>query len=143
MVACWRARASAPRSGITASLSQPSNSRTWPRSASSRIRVSSAAQESTSIIRSGGYRSGSGNGLGRDDLGRSGAPRRGRADEVTEQWLRPVRPGLELGVVLAGHEPGVVGQLDHLDQPLVLVRAGDVEPLGDQLRAVLVVDLVA
>src|SRR4051794_33256254 len=133
IVACWRARASAPRSGIFASLSQPSSSRTCARSASSRIRVSSAAQESTSIIRCGGYRSASGDGFGLDRGIDPGTVLRGRADEVAEERLWPVRARLELGVVLAGHEPRMVGQLDHLDQPLVLVRAGDVETLRDQL----------
>src|SRR3954453_4520088 len=121
MVACWRARASAPCSGIFASLSQPSSSRTCARSASSRIRVSSAAQESTSIIRWGGYSSASGDGLGLDRGAGPGIAPRGRPDEVAEERLRPVRERLELGVVLAGHEPRMVGELDHLNSPLLPV----------------------
>ena len=42
-----------------------------------------------------------------------------RLDEPVEQRVRPLRPGLELGVELAGHEPRVVLELDDLDEPAV------------------------
>jgi len=61
------------------------------------------------------------------DLGR-GLPRfgtlDGRADEVTEQRLRPQWPRLELRVVLRRDEERVAGKLDRLDKaglPVLLV----------------------
>src|SRR2546427_204556 len=51
-----------------------------------------------------------------------------RADEVPEQWVRPGRPGLELGVELAGHEEGVIRQFDDLDEPAVRGVPGDDHP---------------
>ena len=47
----------------------------------------------------------------------------GGADEVAEQRVRPGRARLQLGVELAGHEPGMVGQLDDLPQPPVRGQA--------------------
>src|SRR6266850_1036795 len=38
------------------------------------------------------------------------------ADKAREQRVRAHRPRLELGMKLAPDKPGVVGQLDHLDQ---------------------------
>src|SRR5580765_965616 len=46
-------------------------------------------------------------------------------DEVAEQRGRTRRPRLELRMELARHEPGVVGQLDDLDQTSRLERSGD------------------
>ena len=67
----------------------------------------------------------------------------GRADEPAEERGRPRRARLELRVELARDEPGMVGQLDDLDEPPLLERAGDDEPVRDELFAVLVVHLVA
>src|SRR6266576_5902703 len=50
------------------------------------------------------------------------------ADELAEQRRRPRRPRLELRMELAGDEPGMVRQLDHLDQAARLERARDHEP---------------
>ena len=47
----------------------------------------------------------------------------GGAHELDEQRVRRVRPALELGVELAADEVRVLGQLDHLDEPLVGRRA--------------------
>jgi hypothetical protein len=38
---------------------------------------------------------------------------------AAEQRVRPVGPRAELGVELAGHEPGMLAQLDYLHQPPV------------------------
>ena len=67
----------------------------------------------------------------------------GCADEATEQRRRSRRAGLELRVELAGDEPGMVGELDDLDQEPFLERARDDEAACDELVAVVVVDLVA
>src|SRR5689334_6047755 len=39
-----------------------------------------------------------------------------RTDKAGEQRVRTHRPRLELGMELAADEPGVVGELDHLDE---------------------------
>ncbi len=69
-----------------------------------------------------------GGGLGRDVLAgsRAGAVERS-ADEAAEQRRRPRRPRLELRVELARDEPGMVGQLDDLDEPALLERPADHE----------------
>src|SRR5581483_6183319 len=77
-----------------------------------------------------------------DALPGAGALVRG-ADEVAEERRRPRRARLELGVELAGDEPRVVRQLDDLDEPALLERPGDDEPVVDELLAVVVVHLVA
>ena len=59
-----------------------------------------------------------------------------RADELAEERRRPRRPRLELRVELARDEPRVVGQLDDLDEPSLLERPGDDEPVLDELLAV-------
>ena len=74
---------------------------------------------------------------------RSAARTRGRSDELAEERSRPRRPGLELRMELARHEPRVIGQLDDLDEPPALERARDDEPRPDELVAEVVVDLVA
>src|SRR5581483_6693483 len=66
-----------------------------------------------------------------------------RGDEAAEERRGPRRPRLELRMELARHEPGVVGQLDDLDEPAVLIGAGDDEPVVDEPVAVDVVHLVA
>src|SRR5450759_4777834 len=43
----------------------------------------------------------------------------GRANEIAEEWVRPVGAGTELRVELAGDEPRVAGELDYLDEPAV------------------------
>ena len=42
--------------------------------------------------------------------------RQRRAQEALEQRMRLVRLGLELGMELAGEEPGVIAQLDQFDE---------------------------
>jgi hypothetical protein len=59
-----------------------------------------------------------------------------RGDEAAEQWRRSRRPGLELRVELARDEPGMVGELDDLDEPSLLERPADDEPRGRELLAV-------
>src|SRR5690349_21009400 len=65
------------------------------------------------------------------------------ADELAEERRRTGWARLELRMELAGHEPRVVGELDDLDEPPLLERAGDHEPALDEPRAEVVVDLVA
>ena len=65
------------------------------------------------------------------------------ADEVAEERRGARRARLELRVVLAGDEPGMVGELDHLDQAPLLESAGDDEARLDELRPEGVVHLVA
>src|SRR3954447_3243842 len=67
----------------------------------------------------------------------------GGTDEVAEEGRGPRRARLELGVVLAGDEPGMVGELDHLDEAALLERARDHETCLDELWPEGVVDLVA
>src|SRR5215213_2415486 len=67
----------------------------------------------------------------------------GGADEVAEERRGPRRARLELGVILAGDEPGMVRELDHLDKAAFLERARDDEARLDQLRPERVVHLVA
>ena len=74
---------------------------------------------------------------------RARAALEGRADEPAEERRRPRRARLELRVELARDEPRMVGQLDDLDEPALLERARDDEPVLDELVAELVVDLVA
>ena len=62
-------------------------------------------------------------------------------DEPVEQRVRPVGPALELGMELAGHEPGMVAQLDDLDEPAVGRLAGQDHPGRLEGLAVAVVDL--
>src|SRR5712691_92906 len=71
------------------------------------------------------------------------APREGGAHEPGEQRMRTHRPGLELRMELAADEPGMIGQLDHLDQRAVRrePRAPHAE-LGEHV-AIGVRDLVA
>ena len=49
--------------------------------------------------------------------------RRGRSGEGDEQGMGAEGGRLELRMELAGHEPGVIGQLDHLDEAAVRRRA--------------------
>ena len=49
----------------------------------------------------------------------------------------------ELGVVLHGQEPRMLGQLDDLDQRAVGAGAGELHAVGRELLAVDVVELVA
>src|SRR5256885_10215690 len=53
------------------------------------------------------------------------------------------RSRLELGMELAGDEPGMIRQLDDLDESALLEGPADDEPRLDQLLAVEVVHLVA
>src|SRR5881394_2676 len=56
------------------------------------------------------------------------------ADEAREQRVGAHRPRLELRVELAAHEPGVIGQLDHLDERAVGRQPGAAHPeLGEHV----------
>src|SRR6476659_538474 len=57
-------------------------------------------------------------------------------DEVAEQRRRTRRPRLELRMELARHEPGVVGQLDNLDQTSRLERSRDDQASVHERRTV-------
>src|SRR4051794_2386246 len=67
----------------------------------------------------------------------------GGGDEVAEQGVGLGRLRLELGVELDGEEPGVVGQLDDLDQVAVGAGAGGAQAGLVERPAIGVVDLVA
>ena len=62
-------------------------------------------------------------------------------DEAVEQRVRALRPGLELGVELAGDEPRVVAQLDDLDEAAVGRHAGQEHARALEGLAVAVVHL--
>src|SRR5215211_5501435 len=66
-----------------------------------------------------------------------------RTDEVLKERRRPGGPRLELGMELAGDEPGMVGQLEDLDELTLQVGAGDNEARLGHPLPVQVVDLVA
>ena len=57
------------------------------------------------------------------------------ADEVAEERRRSRRPRLELRMELARDEPGMIGQLDDLDEPSLLERPRDDEPGRRRARA--------
>ena len=80
---------------------------------------------------------------GRSSGSRPSRDRERRRDEPAEQRMRPIRPALELGMELAGHEPRVVAQLDDLDQATVGRLAGQQHAAPLERVAVLVVDLEA
>src|SRR6478736_1374085 len=64
------------------------------------------------------------------------------ADELTEERLWAVGPGVELRVVLGGDEERMVVQLDHLDQALVRRGAAADQTLVFEPAPQLVVHLV-
>src|SRR5580658_578510 len=64
------------------------------------------------------------------------------ADETGEQRMPVARGGGELGVELRGHEPRVVGQLNHLHQT-VAREAGKAQPCLAVALEVVVVELEA
>src|SRR6266540_2294668 len=66
-----------------------------------------------------------------------------RAHETGEQGVWPGGSGLELGVELAADEPGVIGQLDHLDQRAVGREPGAAHPVFGEHVAVGVRHFVA
>src|SRR5437867_3583557 len=72
-----------------------------------------------------------------------GAGLEGRLDEALEERVALHRPRLELGVKLARDEPGMVAELDHLDQRAVGGDAGEHEPALLEPLAIGVVHLVA
>src|SRR2546422_5370471 len=76
-------------------------------------------------------------------LAPAGAALQGRLDEALEERVALHRPRLELGVELAGDEPGMVAELDHLDQRPVGRHAGEPEPALLEPLAIGVVHLVA
>ena len=66
----------------------------------------------------------------------------GGLDEGLKQTLGVVWPGLELWVILSGHEELLVRQFDHLDQVAVRVDPRDNQTVVLHLLAVVVVELV-
>src|SRR5205809_4806879 len=66
-----------------------------------------------------------------------------RLDEIAEKRMRPVGSRAELRVELAGNEPGVVGELDDLDQAAVRREPAEDHPGLAHHLAVLVVELEA
>src|SRR5450759_693594 len=69
--------------------------------------------------------------LGRGDRG---------SHEAAEERVRPIRSAAELRVELGGDEPGVVPQLDDLDEPPVGRLAREDHAGGIEKRAIAVVD---
>src|SRR5687767_9945742 len=66
-----------------------------------------------------------------------------RADEAGEERLGRGRLAFELGMELHGYKPGVLGQLDDLDQRPVLARAGELHAVRRELLPIDIVELVA
>src|SRR5712691_10611187 len=66
-----------------------------------------------------------------------------RTHELAEERGGPRRARLELRMELTCDEPGVIGQLDDLDESPFLERAGHDQPRLDECGSVVVVDLVA
>src|SRR5207244_11170611 len=64
-------------------------------------------------------------------------------DEALEERMAVHGPRLELGMRLRRDEPGMVLELDHLDEPAVRRRARADEPRLLELLAIGVVELVA
>ena len=71
------------------------------------------------------------------------AVRQRRRDKLAKQRVRLAGAALELGVGLGGYEPGVFGQLDHLDQAAVGREARHDEARFLQPAAIGVAHLVA
>src|SRR3972149_4920117 len=67
----------------------------------------------------------------------------GGLDEGGEERMGLPRPGAQLRMELAGHEPGMVGELDDLHELLLGPEAGDPEAVLFQVLEVLVVHLEA
>src|SRR3989304_5486687 len=67
----------------------------------------------------------------------------GGLDEGGEERMRLPRPGAQLRVELAGHEPGMVGELDDLHELLLGPETRDPEAVLFQVLEVLVVHLEA
>ena len=65
------------------------------------------------------------------------------SDEIAEQRVRIPGTTLELGVRLGGNKPGMVRQLNHLDQTSVRGKARHNEPRIYDLLAVRIAHLVA
>src|SRR3972149_8769877 len=66
-----------------------------------------------------------------------------RADELPEQGVGALGTRPELGVELAPHEPGMVGELEHLHQGAVRRKSAEQEAIALQALPVFVVHLVA
>src|SRR5204862_5743248 len=66
-----------------------------------------------------------------------------RADKAGEQRMRAHRPRLELGMELTADEPGMVGQLDHLDQRTIGGKTRATHAILREHVAIGVRDLVA
>ena len=64
------------------------------------------------------------------------------ADEIAEERMRPGRLGLEFGVELNGQEPGMVQQLDDLDDRAVGAGSGGDQPVLVESLAIVVVELI-
>src|SRR5437868_1665457 len=75
-----------------------------------------------------------------DPLARAGER---SADELPEERRRTGRARLELGMELAGDEPGMSWQLDDFDETTLLEGSRDDEPRVDEASPEVVVDLVA
>src|SRR6266568_7729770 len=65
------------------------------------------------------------------------------ADEAREQRMRTHRPRLQLRMELAADEPGMIGQLDHLDQRAIGRQARAAHAVLREYVAIGVRDLVA
>ena len=56
--------------------------------------------------------------------------------------MRLIGTGLQFRMGLGGHEPGMIGKLDHLHDPPVWRQSGQEQPVGGQDLPVIVIDLI-
>src|SRR5260370_19429919 len=66
-----------------------------------------------------------------------------RANKITEQWMRTSGTTLKFGMELRGNKPGMVGQLNHLDQAVISRATAKDQTVGLHALAILVIELVA
>lgn len=56
--------------------------------------------------------------------------------------MRPVRPGLEFGMELAGDIPVMAAEFDHFDDPVVRGSAGEQNTVTFKPFAIIIIDFI-
>src|SRR5438270_11902591 len=67
---------------------------------------------------------------------------KGSADEIAKEGMRPGRLGLEFRVELNSQEPGMVQQLDDLDDRAVGTRSGSDQSMLVEALAIIVIEFI-